>query len=94
MKDLKEALKEFIIEKVKQTIRPDRPFMFVKWSGLHEICKYHGFDLLELIDELCQEKRLKKAIIRNKLAITLPNMITSKKASELMKEFQKFINGK
>jgi hypothetical protein len=91
-KNIREDLKRFIIEKVKNSVSKDKPYMFVRWSGLYELCKAYHLDLLELIDELCKENRLKKAIIKGKLALTLPNMIISKKAQSILKEFQEFTN--
>jgi hypothetical protein len=91
MRSIREDLKDFIVEKVKSSVSPDRPYMFVRWSGLYELCKAYHLDLLELVDELCREKRLRKALIKGKLALTLPNMAISKKAREIVEEFQKFI---
>jgi len=93
-KNIREDLKNFIVEKVKQSVTIDRPYMFIKWSGLYELCRMYNVDLLELIDELCKEKRLKKALIKNKLALTLPDMSISQKTRQLLEEFQSYLNRK
>jgi len=90
-KNIREDLKNFIIEKVKSSISKDKPYYFVKWSGLFELCKAYNLDLLEIIDELVEEKRLKKAIIKNKLALTTPDMAISKKAKTIIEEFNQFL---
>jgi len=87
---VREDLKNFIVKKVKENVSEDRPFFFVKWSGLYELCKSYQVDLLELIDELCAEGKLKKALINKKLALTLPELNISKKAKSIIKEFEKF----
>jgi hypothetical protein len=46
---------------------------------------------LELIDELCKEKRLKKAIIKGRLALTLPDLAISKKTKSIINEFEEFL---
>ena len=93
MKSIREDLKNFIVEKVKQEVNTDRPYYFVRWSGLYELCGAYSLDLLELIDELVKEKRLKKALIKGKLAVTLPNIPLGKQ-NKLMKEFQEFLKSK
>jgi len=90
VRSIKEDLKRFIIEKVKSSVSEDRPFFFVRWSGLYELCKNYQVDLLELIDELCTEGKLKKALINKRLALTLPELNISKKAKSIIKEFEKF----
>jgi hypothetical protein len=94
----KKQLKAFILQKVKNSTSPDRPYFIVKWSGLNELAKALGYDLLEVIDEMCKENVLKKALIPSKdrktklLALYLPSIPISKKAKDIMQEFQKFIN--
>ena len=90
--NIKEQLKQFILEKVKENVSADKPYFFVKWSGLYELCRLYQVDLVKIIDELCKEGRLKKALIKGKLAITLPSMVINKKTSKLLKDFQKFIS--
>ena len=92
MRNIREDIKNFIVKKVKESVSPERPYFFVRWSGLFELCKSYGLDLLELVDELCSENRLKKALIRKKLALTLPDMITTQKTKALLKEFKEFIS--
>jgi hypothetical protein len=99
MKDIKKGLKQFIVEKVKESTSEERPFFIVKWSGLYELTKSYGIDLLKLIDEMEQEGLIKKALLPTKkgknkiLAICLPERakIGSKKAKMIMNEFQEFL---
>ena len=88
---IRENIKNFIVKKVKEETNPDRPYFFVRWSGLFELCKSYGLDLLELIDELVSENRLKKALIKKKLAIYLPQYTPSKKLKQIKNEFEEFL---
>ena len=91
MSNIREDIKNFIVKKVKESISPDRPYFFVRWSGLFELCKSYGLDLLELVDELVSENRLKKALIKKKLAIYLPQYTPSKKLKQMKNEFEEFL---
>jgi hypothetical protein len=88
---LKEKLKLYILEKVKQSTSDDRPYFFVKWSGLFELCKIYGQDLLVLIDEMVAEGNLKKALIKGKLALYLPSVTVNTKAKKIKDEFENFL---
>jgi hypothetical protein len=88
---IKEVMKDYIVEKVKQSTSIDRPYMFVRWSGLAELCRMYNLDLLQLIDELAEEKRIKKAVIKGRLALSLPDLAVSKKVKSLLQEFQEFL---
>jgi hypothetical protein len=88
---IKNQLKAFILEKVKASITPEKPFYFLRWTGLYELCKAHGIDLVKLIDEMHKEGLIKKALIKGKLAITLPDIETSKKTNKIFKEFEEFV---
>ena len=88
---IREDLKAFILKKVKETVTPDKPYFFIRWSGLFELCKQYNQDILELIDELANEGKVKKAIIKGRLALTLPSLSISKKTRELVQEFMDFI---
>ena len=91
-KNIKDALKNFIVEKVsKETSLPDKPYFFVRWSGLYELCKEYHLDLLELIDELVSEGKLKKALIKGKLALYLPSVTVNTKAKKMKNEFENFL---
>jgi hypothetical protein len=94
----KELLKKFIIEKVAKETSEQRPYYLVRWSGLFELAKSQGFDLLKIIDELVEENKLRKALIPSKknkkeklLALYLPNRIISKKQKQIISEFEEFI---
>ena len=95
MKDLKQALKEYIMQIVRQNTSPGNPYYFPKWKGLVELCKLYGFNFVELVDELVSEKRLGKAIIKGRLALFLPEYRTygNKKVLALKQEFESFLKG-
>jgi len=97
-KDIKEQLMEFILQKVKQETSKDKPYFILKWSGLAELCKAYGQDLLEIVDTMVERGLVKKALLPSKkdkkkklLAIYLPNMITSDKTKKILNEFESFI---
>ena len=99
MKNVKEALKAYILEKVKQETSDNKPYFIVKWSGLAELAKHYRFDLLQIIDEMEEEGLIKKALIPTKkdrkkklLAIYLPNRIISTKAKKIIQDFESFIS--
>jgi UDP-galactopyranose mutase len=95
--DKKELLKKFILHKVEVSTNEDKPYFIVRWSGLNELAKSLGYDLIEVIDEMVDDKLIKKALIDTKkgkaLAIYLPKYqtIVSRKAKEILKEFKEFI---
>jgi len=90
---MKEALKKFIYEKVKQATTPERPYYFIRGTGLRELCQSYGIDILELIDEMTKEGLVKKALINNKLAIYIYRPINRKKLETIQKEFEQFLKG-
>ena len=92
--NIREAMKQFIIEKVKESVSLDKPYFFLKWSGLTELCRQYNLDLLELVDELHAEKKIKKVLIKKRLALTLPELAISDKTKKLMQEFQEFTKKK
>ena len=100
MKEQKELLMEFIIHKVKEATTLEKPYYFVKWSGLFELARSMGYDLLEIIDNMVDRGLLKKALIKTKkggkkvLAIYLPQYDPAVSKSKLLKEFQEFIEKK
>jgi len=89
---IKEALKQFIYEKVKNSTSPDKPFFFVRGTGLQELCKSYNIDLLQLIDEMVKEKWLNKALINGRLALYIHKPINKKKLEQIRAEFEKFLN--
>jgi hypothetical protein len=91
MKSIKEALKNYVVELVKKNTSDDKPYFFIKWSGLPELAKQYGLDILDIIDELANEGRLKKALIKKKLAIYLPNRTISQKAKILKNDFERYL---
>jgi hypothetical protein len=91
MEEIKRQLKAFILEKVKASVTPEKPYFFVRWSGLYELCKYYNIDLIELIDEMHNQGLIKKALIKKKLAITLPDIEISQKVNKILKEFEEFL---
>ena len=98
-KDIKQQLMEFILHKVKQETSKDSPYFILKWSGLAELCKVHGYDLLEIVDTMVELGLVKKALLPSKkdrkkklLAIYLPNMVITEKTKKLLREFESFIN--
>ena len=90
---IKEALKQYIIELVRQKTNETNPYFFLKWTGLNELTKVYGFDLINLIDEMVEEKLIRKALIRGKLAIYLPENAPyiNKKLQTLKNDFEKFL---
>jgi hypothetical protein len=97
----KERLIKFILKKVKENTSLDKPYYILKWSGLFELCKSQGFDLLNIIDDMASQGLIKKALLPTKkkdkqgkpiklLAIALPDMIVSKKAKNILDEFNSF----
>jgi hypothetical protein len=97
MKQVKEMLKAYILEKVKKETTDSKPYFILKWSGLAELCKAYGEDLLKIIDEMEAQGLIKKALIPTKdrqkklLAIYLPNRIISNKAKNLIQDFENFM---
>jgi hypothetical protein len=99
MKDVKEALKAYILEKVKKETSDSKPYFIVKWSGLAELAKHYSLDLLQIIDEMESQGLIKKALIPTRkdrrkkiLAIYLPNRIISNKAKNIIQDFESFIS--
>ena len=96
MDAITKKLIQFILKKVEENTTPQRPYYILKWSGLTELCNAYGKDLLKIIDYMAEQKLIKKALIPTKtgkkklLAIALPNRITSKKAKNLLQEFEEF----
>ena len=91
MKEIKQQLKQFIIKKVRENTTEEKPFFFLKWSGLYELCKNYNVDLIKLIDEMTKEGLIRKALIKGRLAIALPDKsILSKKNKAILKEFKEF----
>jgi len=94
MNNVKDQVKKFIVKKVKDNVSPDRPYFFIRWSGLYELCKSYNLDLLKLIDEMHEEGLLRKVLIRGKLALTTPELArtANKKTKAILEEFKQFIN--
>ena len=95
-KDVKDQLKKFILKKVRESVSIDKPYFIIKWSGLFELCRSMGQDLLEIIDQMDQEGIIKKALIKTKkgrklLAVTLPELPVSSKNKKLLEEFLEFV---
>ena len=92
MDRIKEQIKEFIVKKVRENVSEQRPFFFVRWSGLFELCQNYNLDLLKLIDELHSEGRIRKALIKGKLALTTVELAkkANKKAKNILEEFAQF----
>jgi hypothetical protein len=61
------------------------------------LAKSQGYDLLELIDELCNDGLLKKALLPTRsgkklLALALPERaVFTKKAKNILKDFEEFV---
>ena len=91
--DIREKIKEFIIEKVRKNTNEDRPFFFVRGSGLHELCKAYSLDLLEIIDELAKEKKIYKGLVNGKLVLYLHRPLNKKRLYNIKQEFEEFIKG-
>lgn len=89
---IKEQIKEFILAKVKKETSKDRPYYFIRGTGLSELCEKYGLNVLEIIDELYKEGKVKKALIHGKLAIFIHKPIDKKKLANIEKEFQEFIS--
>jgi hypothetical protein len=93
--DIKEKLIKFILKKVEENTTENRPYYILKWSGLSELCRTYGYDLLKLVDLMVERGLIKKALIPTKsgkkiLAIALPHRIKSKKTKNLIEEFENF----
>ena len=88
---MKEQLKAYIVELVKRSTTSDKPYYFIKWSGLPDLVKSYGYDILKLIDELVVEGKLKKALIKGRLAVYLPNVNVNQKTKQLKKDFENFL---
>ena len=94
--DVKERLKAYILEKVKKETTVNKPYYIIRWSGLAELAQYYGCDLLQIIDEMVDAGLIKKALIPTKtgrklLAICLPERATSKKARNIIQDFETFM---
>ncbi len=89
---MKEKIKSFILEKVRNSTTPDRPYYFVAGSGLKELADSYGYNILELIDELVKEKRLYRGLINRKLVIYIHRPLNRKRLEEIQDEFEKFLN--
>ena len=97
---MREELKKFILEKVKANTNPNKPYFVIRWTGLAELCQAYGYNVVELIDELVKDKKLKKALLQGKktkmLAVYLPeySVYVSKKTQNIMSEFEKFLKNR
>ena len=89
--NVKEKFKNYILKKVYENTTSEKPYFFIKWSGLYELARHYQLDLLQIIDELVSENRLKKALIKKKLAIYLPQYTPSKKLKQMKNEFEEFL---
>jgi hypothetical protein len=92
--DIREKLVAFILEKVRKETTPDKPYYFIRWSGLFELCKNYGIDLLNLIDYMVDKKLIGKALIKRRLAIYLLDNkpYIQNKTKTIFKEFEEFLN--
>ena len=97
MKDIKQALKMFIIQKVRDNTSSEKPYFVIKWSGLYELTKAYNIELLSLIDEMEKEGLIRKVLLPSKknkqhkfLAICLPENVSSKKTRLMINEFEAF----
>ena len=101
MDKIKERLIKFILKKVAENTTIDRPYYVIKWSGLTELARSQGYDILEIIDEMHQQGLIRKGLIPTKkkdkegktiklLAIALPDRLLSRKAKEMLEEFENF----
>jgi hypothetical protein len=93
---IRENLKSFILQKVRESTNKDKIYFFVKWSGLFELCRSYNENLLQLIDEMVEQGFLKKALIKGKLALYLPEYseMVNKKTRTLKSEFENFLKSK
>jgi hypothetical protein len=90
--EVKEKLIAFILEKLKKETSSNKPFYFIRWSGLYELCKQNGFDLLELVDEMVDKGLIGKALIKKKLAIYLSEYKPYVQRKKIFKEFEEFLS--
>jgi hypothetical protein len=89
---MKEALKQFIYEKVKNSTTQEKPYFFVRGSGLQELCRIYNVNLLELIDEMVNEKLLCKGLVNKKLVLYIHKPINKKRLEAIREEFERFLN--
>jgi hypothetical protein len=92
----KEQLIKFILNKIEKETTNEKPYFILRWSGLYELTRSMGYDLLSLIDEMHNRGLIKKALIPTKkgkklLAVALPSRILSDKSKKIFKEFQEFL---
>jgi hypothetical protein len=77
---------------LKKETSPDRPFYFIKWSGLFELCQRYEINLLKLIDEMVSKDMIGKALIKKKLAIYLSEYKPYVQKKKIFKEFEEFLS--
>ncbi len=90
MVDVKTKLMKFILQKVREKTSPDRPYFFIKGSGLKELVEAHGLDLLKLVDEMAKLKMLRKGLVRGRLVLYVHQPVNRKRLQKLEEEFESF----
>jgi hypothetical protein len=92
--EIKEKLVAFILEKLRKETSPTKPFYFIRWSGLFELCRQYEIDLLKLIDDMASRGLIGKALIKKKLAIYLLEYkpYIQGKTKKVFQEFQEFLD--
>ena len=95
MNRVKEDFKRFLLEKIKENTNPQKPYYILKWTGLFELARSLGLDLVEIVDQMAKEGIIRKALLPTKtgkrlLAVALPEYSLSSKSKALLEEFLKF----
>jgi len=95
MNKVKEDFKRFLLQKIRENTSLQKPYYILKWTGLFELAKSLGLDLIEIVDQLANEGVIKKALLPTKggrklLAVSLPEFALSSKSKALLEEFLKF----
>ncbi len=90
--DIKEKIKDFIVEKVSRETSVNRPYFFIRGSGLRELCQRYNLDLLKIVDELHKERRLRKGLINGRLVIYIHQPVDKRRLAKIESEFESFLN--
>ncbi len=90
--DVKAKLMAFIVEKVRTTTSPDRPYFYVRGSGIKELVESYNLDLLKLIDEMVKKRMIKKGLVRKRLVLYIYQPVNKKRLESVKQEFEKFLN--
>ncbi len=91
MNDIQEKLKQFIYQLVKENTSPEKPYFYIRGSGLSELCQKYQQNLLNLIDQMVKEKIVKKGLVNNRLVLYIYQPINKRRLEQIDKQFREFL---